>query len=194
MPAILRLVSGVLMFQRQVAMDLVNIYGDINALLDFCLQENSYTQVVNNDSRDSTDINVQPPDKTEHYDPQLVKLWVQNQIKQRIAEQELPEMIESFLFDHWSELLAGIFYQYSMDSLEWERAIQVVDDLAECATLRDDKQSRLQQVWQFPGLVYRLKAGMKVIALPLSIQARFISDLKVFHSQLVDQNQNIKNN
>ncbi len=62
------------MFQRQVAMDLVNIYGDINALLDFCLQENSYTQVVNNDSRDSTDINAQPPDKTEHYDPQLVKL------------------------------------------------------------------------------------------------------------------------
>ena len=96
--------------------------------------------------------------------------------------------------DYWCILLVDIYEKYSMKSLEWERAIQVVDDLIACSALTDDKASRLQQIWHFPGLLYRLKAGMKSISLPLNLQASFISDLKVLHTQLTDQNSTYKNN
>ena len=34
-----------------------------------------------------------------------------------------------------------------MKSIEWERAIQVVDDLIKFSALTDNKESRLQQIW-----------------------------------------------
>ncbi|NNE37020.1 MAG: DUF1631 family protein [Gammaproteobacteria bacterium] len=182
------------MFQFQVAVDLENIYGDLNVLLDYSLQENNFKPLGRDTVGACNELTKYQLKQNIDHEPQIVKSWVQFQIHEQIAGQKLPDMIETFLFEHWSELLADIFCHYSMESLEWERAVQVIDDLVECATLRHDKQSKLQQIWQFPGLVYRLKAGMKTISLPLSLQARFISDLKVFHSQLVGQNLNIKNN
>ena len=106
----------------------------------------------------------------------------------------MPEFIEAFLIEYWCVLLVDIFEKYSMKSLEWERAIQIVDDLIKFSALTDNKESRLQQIWQFPGLIYRLKAGMKSISLPLNLQAKFVSDLKVLHSQLTEQNSTYKNN
>lgn len=177
------------MFERQVAMDLVSIYDDINVLLEFFLKDH-----LPNSTSDSKPEYCHQQQGREYGNQLLVKCWAQNHIMERVAGQELPELIESFLMEHWSELLADVFQKYSMESLEWERGIQIVDELIECSTLTQDKQSRLHQIWQFPGLIYRLKAGMKIISLPLNIQARFISELKVLHSQLTEQGTGAKNN
>ena len=181
------------MFERQVATDLGIIYDDINVLMDFFLKdayagsdEHPYSDRIA-DASHSLQENI-------YGNSQLMKTWAQNYMLERVAGQELPEMIIEFLKDHWSELLVDIFCKYSKESLEWERAIHVIDDLVKCATLTHDRQSRLHQIWQFPGLIYRLKTGMKLISVPLNIQARFISDLKLLHCHLTEQNLNSKNN
>ncbi len=181
------------MFDRQISTDLISIYDDLNKLLDFFLQHSDSEMGINNDIDEFGNF-WSFKEESLYCNSFLVGCWVHNTIIQRIKDRDLPEFIEAFLMDYWCVLLVDIFEKYSMKSIEWERAIQVVDDLIKFSALTDNKESRLQQIWQFPGLIYRLKAGMKSISLPLDLQAKFVSDLKVLHTQLTEQKSTYKNN
>lgn len=134
------------LFDRQISTDLISIYDDLNRLLDFFLQHSDSEIEIDNDTDESDGFRTFK-EKSLYCNSFLVGCWVHNTIKQRINDRDLPDFIEAFLMDYWCVLLVDIYEKYSMKSLEWERAIQVVDDLIECSALTDDKASRLQQVW-----------------------------------------------
>jgi len=175
------------MFERHVATDLQQLYQDLNSLFA------SFTDVDMNGS--------EMPDApyfaeagnpwqaegsgTGRYSV-LIKHWVQAMILRRMqeSEAEIPGFIQHFLLEQWCLLLEQIYEKYGDRSQEWLRAAQLIDDLIMSAEVVADRDQKRQQLWKQPGLIYRLKNGMKSASIPLKTQAEFLSQLKAWHSSL----------
>lgn len=116
----------------------------------------------------------------------LVGSWVANRIKETIADTPVPEFVSTFLFTVWKLVLERNYGKKGEASQEWGKSMQVVEDMVVCARLTDDKDKRRQQIWMLPGLIYRLKTGMKSVGVPLKQQADFLSELKAHHARITD--------
>jgi hypothetical protein len=116
----------------------------------------------------------------------LVGSWVANRIKETIADMPVPEFVSTFLFTVWNLVLERNYGKKGEASQEWAKSMQVVEDMVVCARLTDDKDKRRQQIWMLPGLIYRLKTGMKSVGVPLKQQADFLSELKAHHARITD--------
>jgi hypothetical protein len=121
-------------------------------------------------------------------DSVLVSNWVRDRIQSFLDESEasVPVFIQGFLLEYWRLVVEDAYRKFSDESPEWDRSIQVIDDLITCVRESEDRDTKKRQIWMLPGLIYRLKLGMKSISLPLKIQADFLSQLKAYHSLITD--------
>ena len=178
------------MFERYVVEDLHNVYDDLNNLFGYYYNADT-NNVVERGTENQNNLNVinhNDVSKLLSQNSLLVKKWVDNRIEQRISKLETPDFIRQFLLESWSLVLEDIYEKFSEKSNEWDRAMQVADELINCAQLSEDREVRTQQIWMLPGLIYRVKVGMKAVSLPLKIQADFLSALKAHHIQVTELN------
>jgi hypothetical protein len=178
-------------FDRYVVSDLQGVYEDINTLFDFYKTSDTQGQ----DSPESggagkpnpSGTKTTKPDKQE-MDSVLVSNWVRDRIQSFLDESEasVPVFIQGFLLEYWRLVVEDAYRKFSDESPEWDRSIQVIDDLITCVRESEDRDTKKRQIWMLPGLIYRLKLGMKSISLPLKIQADFLSQLKAYHSLITD--------
>jgi hypothetical protein len=175
------------MFERHVVIDLQQLYQDLNSLFA------SFTAVGMNgsempDTRYFADAG--NPGQAEGGGPGrnsvLIKNWVQATVLRRMqeSEAEIPGFIQHFLLEQWCLLLEQIYEKHGDRSQEWSRTMQLIDDLIMSAEAVADRDYKRQQLWKQPGLIYRLKNGMKSASIPLKTQAEFLSQLKAWHSSL----------
>ena len=177
------------MFERYVVSDLHNVYDDLNTLFGYYQTQAKGEPRLGKDTQNNN-INIRRgiEDKNLQINKQsvLVRNWVRSRVLRKIEKHDIPDFIRLFLLESWLMVLEDIYENYSERGPEWNRAIQVIDDLLICVKVSDERDKRMQQAWMLPGLIYRLKNGMKSIALPLKIQADFISALKAYHIKITD--------
>ena len=180
-------------FDRYVVSDLQGVYEDINTLFDFYNTSDTQNQLNHKPGKAGTadvpgTINTKP--EKQEKDSVLVSNWVRDRIQSHLDNSDVtvPVFIQGFLLEYWRLVVEDAYRKFSDESPEWDRTIQVVDDLIACVMKSDDRDIKKRQVWMLPGLIYRIKLGMKSISLPLKIQADFLSQLKAYHSLITDFN------
>ena len=179
------------MFERYVVADLHNVYDDLNDLFGYyksnpgTAEQMAAANKLELNQYDSVDKN---GEILAYRNSLLVRCWVKSRIENRIDKYEAPEFIKGFVLDSWALVLEDIYEKFGEKSHEWDRAMQVVDELIRCTNLANDRETRTQQIWMLPGLIYRLKTGMKAISLPLKTQADFLSELKAHHTRITELN------
>jgi hypothetical protein len=177
------------MFERYVVADLHNVYDDLNTLFGYynSCGERAVGQAMEECQQDTySDVINQPGSIVVTRGSLLIRRWVENRLENRIKDKDIPDFIYRFLMGSWRKVMEGVYEKYSEDSLEWERGMVVVDDLITCTRLAHDRETRTQQIWMLPGLIYRLKNGMKTIPVPLKTQADFLSELKLYHTRVTE--------
>lgn len=172
------------MFRRYVVADLHDVYVDLNILFE------SYKVSARN--------GIPAAERRQHPTPDengstgagsiLICTWIAGNIEDAIDDADTPAFIQDFLIRHWRMVLEKQYRKHGVKSKEWSRAMQVVVDLVACTKSTPDRDQRRQQIWMLPGLVYRLKNGMKSVATPLKTQVDFLGRLKVYHAGLTDSN------
>jgi len=176
------------MFDKHMSPALQCVYEDLNTLFQsystgnrISIEQFSAVSVpANTVSMEYTgEISTQQPSL-------LVGSWVANRIKASLVDTSIPEFVRTFLYNVWNLVLERNYEKKGEASQEWVKSMQVVADMVLCARLTDDKDKRRQQIWMLPGLIYRLKTGMKSVGVPLKQQADFLSELKAHHARITE--------
>ncbi len=175
------------MFDKHMGPALQCVYADLNTLFQsYSTSTQSGTKPIKVENAGSS-IN---PDKADDQPSRLPSLlvgnWVIDKILLQLQYRDVPGFIREFLFSTWRLVLERIYEKQGAASPEWSRAMQIVADLIICAQLTGDKDTRRQQIWMLPGLIYRLKTGMETVAIPLKQQADFLSKLKSHHATITE--------
>lgn len=179
------------MFERYVVTDLQGVYDDLNKLFRF--HGNTQTvgilpQTGQRGEKKGLSLVSNNGEILVKRESILVSNWVRDRLQQHIQGKEIPEFIEYYLLEYWRQVMQDIYEKHSDTTPEWDRALQVVDDLLTITCPNSDRDIKKQQIWMMPGLIYRLKNGMKSISLPLKVQADFLSELKAHHALITDFN------
>jgi hypothetical protein len=175
------------MFERHVATDLQQLYEDLNKLFaSFTAVDLNSSAMSDSQHRAEAGNPGQAEGGGTGRNSVLIKNWVQTMVLRRMhdSEVEIPGFIQHFLLAQWCQLLEQIYEKHGDRSQEWLRAMQLIDDLIMSAEAVTDRDHKRQQLWKQPGLIYRLKNGMKSASIPLKTQAEFLSQLKAWYSSL----------
>lgn len=92
-----------------------------------------------------------------------VKLRVNEAIKSRIDNRELPSAVLLLLLQPWSDYLAFILLRYGEESDSWQRSIQVVDDLLWSIEPKESNQDKTRQLELHESLNNGLELGFETI-------------------------------
>jgi hypothetical protein len=175
------------MFEKHVASDLQNLYEDLNKLFASYISSNqTVLQPVSEEKHDGSVDGEVEGDYEGRRQSVLVRSWVKDKVLARMNGAHVPEFVREFLLQPWCLVLEKIYEKQGENSLAWVRAMQLVDDLILSVQVAVDKDSRRQQIWMLPGLIYRLKNGMKSAAIPLKDQAEFLSKLKAHQVRITE--------
>jgi len=175
------------MFEKHVASDLQSLYEDLNSLFaSYTNADQTVTRLPKDENLyDMSDTHQESVKETRRKSV-LVKNWVMDKILLRLEGSIVPEFVRDFLLQQWCLVLEKIYEKQGENSLAWRRAMQVLDDLVASAQVTTDKDSRRQQIWLLPGLIFRLKSGMKSASIPLKKQADFLSQLKAHQIRITE--------
>ncbi len=162
-------------FDKYIGPALQDVYTDLNSLFqNYNCGPASTTASVPNVPEASTAAQEQSSSL-------LVGKLMREIIRTQVAGDEVPAFVIEFLYNSWSQVLERVYERFGAHAPEWDRVMQVVVDLQDCTRYTSDRDKRQQQLWMVPGLVYRLKAGMKTVSLPLREQTDFLRDLKLHY-------------
>ncbi|GAA5315710.1 MAG: hypothetical protein AseanaTS_09150 [Candidatus Pelagadaptatus aseana] len=92
-----------------------------------------------------------------------VKLRVNEAVKSRIDNRELPSAVLLLLLQPWSDYLAFILLRYGEESDSWQRAIKVVDDILWSIEPKDNNKDRTRQMEIHDALNRELGVGFETI-------------------------------
>ena len=160
-------------FDRHVGPVLQGVYEDLNGLFQ------SYeTGAVDNEAAGRLAGSAKEP-----LPLRLAGNWIREKLL-LIDVKNVPGFVRAFALETWTIVLQREYEKHGEGSAEWRRALQVVTDLYDCTRGPVDKDARQRHLWTLPGLVYRLKGGMKMAAIPLKAQADFFRQLKAHHADL----------
>ncbi len=174
-------------FDNHMGPALQCVYGDMNTLFQsYSLGTQTRPQQVDTDHAGNPARLQQEAVLPARQSSLLVGNWVKDKLLLQLQRSDVPGFVREFLFSTWRLVLERIYAKHGEAGPEWDRAMQVVADLIVCAQLTSDKDIRRQQNWLLPGLIYRLKTGMKTVAIPLKQQADFLSQLKLHHASITE--------
>ena len=175
------------MFDKHVGSALQSIYSDFNTLLhtydtDTC----DYMLTLNNEAANKTANSSQSLEPHVSLSSLLVGHWIRERVLLPLLQDDLPQFTRNFVLTSWSMVMERIYEKQGDQCPEWTRAVQIVTDLQACVQAGGDRDKRRQQIWMLPGLIYRLKKGMKSATIPLKLQADFLSQLKAHHARITE--------
>jgi hypothetical protein len=179
-------------FDKYIGPALQDVYADLNHLFQ---NYNTATVPTEENGPGVSNPDVVADGMPEENASLLVGKLMRETIRRQVAVDETPDFVTDFLYHAWSQVLERVYERYGANAPEWDRVLQVVSDLQDCTRLTADRDKRQQQLWTLPGLIYKLKAGMKTVSLPLREQTDFLRQLKLHHARysetgLVSRNDN----
>ncbi len=92
-----------------------------------------------------------------------VKIRVNEEVRARIDNRELPSAVLLMLLQPWSDYLAFVLLRYSDQSDSWQRAIQVVDDVLWSIEPKQQEADKARQLELQDRLLDALEVGFETI-------------------------------
>jgi serine/threonine protein phosphatase PrpC len=92
-----------------------------------------------------------------------------------------PEVIRKFFHTRWKELLVFCYFDEGEDGEGWRKAVETMDQIIWSLTPISDPEDRKKLVQLLPGLLNRVKEGMKQISLPADERKQFLAALANHH-------------
>ncbi len=92
-----------------------------------------------------------------------VKLKVNNEVRSRTSQKELPSAVLLFLLQPWSDYLSFALLRYGEKSDKWNKALAVVDDVLWAIEPKDDSREKSRQMEMHDELISAIQAGFETI-------------------------------
>lgn len=109
----------------------------------------------------------------------------EEQIRERLDEQAMPEFMRGFFESYWKELLLLIYYQQGSDGGDWEWALKTMDDLVWSVTPKVSSEERTKLLAMLPDLIKRLNKAMGMASVPAVERDKLTSELARYHAAAV---------
>jgi serine/threonine protein phosphatase PrpC len=93
----------------------------------------------------------------------------------------VPEVIRRFFHNRWKELLVFCYFDQGEDGEGWRNAVETMDQVIWSLTPISAPDDRKKLVQLLPGLLNRVKDGMKQISLPADERKQFLAALANHH-------------
>lgn len=171
------------LFERHVALNLGGIYQEVDSLLE----RGAAPALLTAGSDGAGGSSVGDSARGDDGNLVLVQSWVDSVIRRHIQERPVPRFVTEFIDKYWRVFLQQIYIQRGQNGPDWDRAIRTLDELVQSVQELDDPESRRRMVWLLPGLVYRLKAGMRAVSVPVTEQRLFLKTLRARQVNVVDR-------
>ncbi|TVZ40024.1 uncharacterized protein DUF1631 [Alteromonadaceae bacterium 2753L.S.0a.02] len=92
-----------------------------------------------------------------------VKLKVNEEIRSRTEDAELPSAVLLFLLQPWSDYLSFALLRYGEKSDKWGKALAIVDDLLWCIEPKENPADKTRQLELHDDLIAAIEAGFETI-------------------------------
>ena len=91
------------------------------------------------------------------------KIQVNNEVRGRTDNREMPSAILLLLLQPWSDYLSFVLLRYGDNSDSWKRALHVIDDLLWSLEPKTKQQDKVKQIEVQDGLLAALERGFETI-------------------------------
>ena len=115
---------------------------------------------------------------------------VYREIANRIANQALPEFMESLLLGAWANSLVIIALRSGTESPEWESALETTDDLIASVNVNQSRDAQRALQIKFPTILDRVKAGLELVGDLNSEVQGILGKLSACHRDIFDKTDN----
>lgn len=180
------------LFQRQVQLDLVRVYGEVNTLLVrrgmFEPRSVRREGAVRNEpfstfpGRRPT-VYSQGRSRAQHSVSEETLLFVRTLVNAH----EVPYFVRAFALESWTRVMDRHRTEKGEDSAEWSRAVKTLEDLVNTVKMFGDVDYRRLAIWGLPGLIQRIKTGMASVNIPQQEQVLFLKTLRAHQLRVLGQ-------
>ena len=163
-------------FVRQVLdefEDSIDVFGVVLEKLDAFLAE--HEEVAEESTRGSASA-LESRERLER-----ARHRAQEVIQKSFHGKPTPDIIRRFFLTRWKELLVFCYFDQGEDGEGWQNAVETMDQIIWSLTPISDPEDRKKLVQLLPGLLNRVKEGMKQISLPAEERKEFLAALANHH-------------
>ncbi|HHH35583.1 MAG TPA: DUF1631 family protein, partial [Gammaproteobacteria bacterium] len=107
------------------------------------------------------------------------------EVRRRLEESELNDVVRDFITEHWKTLLMMTFLMEGDDSDAWLSSVETMDRLIWSIAPKNSPEERKRLVAELPGLLNNLQQGMRLIDMPARDRDEFFTRLAQCHSEAV---------
>jgi serine/threonine protein phosphatase PrpC len=111
----------------------------------------------------------------------LARKHAEEQITRCLEKAKVHDVVREFLIGHWKELLFILHFEEGDTGDGWLGAIQTMDDLVWSVAPKSLDQDRNHLTEILPGLLRRVRDGMKQLGIPAELSSNFLGALKKLH-------------
>ncbi len=162
--------------------DDVDIFAEVLAELEAHLEEL--------EQRASEDLERLQQEAAEQEQLERARLKAAEEVRARLEQSDLNEIVQEFLSEHWKTLLMMTFLMEGDESDAWISGVETMDNLIWSIAPKKTQEERKQLVAALPSLLESLQQGMNLVEMPLEEKERFFSRLARCHSEAVSSRNN----
>ena len=114
---------------------------------------------------------------------ELARQQVEQALNERLLGKTLPEVVVRLLQEGWSKVLQLTCLKHGSESVEWQAALVVMDDLVWSVEPHEEQEDRLRLLELVPNLLKALREGLAGAAIDPFVTSEFFSQLESVHVQ-----------
>lgn len=116
---------------------------------------------------------------------EIAKAVAEEEIKRRLENSEMPQVIRAFLSTQWANFLLATYVKQGSDSDVWRSGLQTMDDLIWSVLPKRAAEDRMRLVNMLPGMLKRLEAALEANATGKEVREHFFSELVHCHASAI---------
>jgi hypothetical protein len=116
---------------------------------------------------------------------EVARLFAQNELRGRVANQAVPRAVLRFLATEWMKLMILAYAKGGLESRAWQSLVETMDILVWTLTPKHTVEERRRLVALLPALLKRLRKGMEVIGTAAPVKERFNDVLMRCHARAI---------
>jgi len=109
------------------------------------------------------------------------RVRAQQTIAKSFHGKPVPDVIQKFFHNRWKELLVFCYFDEGDEGDNWRQSVETMDQVIWSLTPISAPEDRKKLVQLLPGLLNRVKDGMKQISLPAEERKQFLAALANHH-------------
>ncbi len=153
--------------------DSIEVFGVVLEELQAFLADQE--QVAEETAQDSTNV-LESRERLEQ-----ARLRAQETTTKSFHGKPIPDVIQKFFHNRWKELLVFCYFDEGEEGESWRKAVETMDQVIWSLSPISSPEDRKKLVQLLPGLLNRVKDGMKQISLPKEERKHFLAALANHH-------------